>query len=515
MNKFDYKKWYSTGKPVADNRPKGILKYASDSDLERVRSCIQQLKDRSIDLTADYNNWVVLGLAFTTLGSWGRDLFHELSSICPDYDYQECDKKYDSLLKASDGTVTIATFFKQCADVGIKPKRREYQIIKGSVTKPAVTNNPFSDILNGIMKLRHMILERLNHPVAAIPPLLTFNGQGAIWKNAISVVMGQKGSHKSRLCEGLFALLLNNDPETNWIGFAHNNHYPKNYYLLYVDTERPVIDQYPFALKGIMQKAGLKERPENFDAISMIMEPRKVRFKVLQAYLEKIRSEVDIPIVVVIDVLTDLTVNFNNLVESLALIDWLNLMINKYDVTVIGVIHENPGLSNTKARGHLGTEIGNKASTELRISSQKGNKKRPTDLVRLEFPKVRAGRPPESVYLIWSDEEKGLALAADEEIAFGKDAGKDKAAVSEIVEALPEILAEPLNHSDFAEAIKERFGCGISTAKNRISELMKMDPPIKGADSNVYRLRTKKDGKLTMYFLERIPETGSGEVSQS
>jgi len=34
-----------------------------------------------------------------------------------------------------------------------------------------------------------------------------------------------------------------------------------------------------------------------------------------------------------------------------------------------------------------------------------------------------------------------------------------------------------------------------------------MDPPIKGADGNVYRLRAKKDGKSTIYFLEKESDT--------
>ena len=48
------------------------------------------------------------------------------------------------------------------------------------------------------------------------------------------------------------------------------------------------------------------------------------------------------------------------------LLDKLNDMTENKDITVIGVIHENPD-GTKKARGHIGTEFVNKATTVVSI----------------------------------------------------------------------------------------------------------------------------------------------------
>ena len=80
------------------------------------------LVERHIDITIPYNLWVTLGFALADgLGEDGRIIFHQLSSMNAEYNYEECDKKYTSCLKGGSGQrkVTIATFFKMAEDRGV------------------------------------------------------------------------------------------------------------------------------------------------------------------------------------------------------------------------------------------------------------------------------------------------------------------------------------------------------------------------------------------------------------
>ena len=96
--------------------------------------------------------------------------------------------------------------------------------------------------------------------------------------------------------------------------------------------------------------------------------------------------------------------------DSMKLIDMMNQTINRYDVTFLCLIHENPG-SADKARGHLGTEILNKASTVIQIGFEKDSQNHNTDLLKVAYLKCRSSKKHESFYVQYSDTEKGLILA--------------------------------------------------------------------------------------------------------
>lgn len=81
------------------------------------------LVNRHIDITTPYEEWIKLGFALADgLGEDGRELFHQLSSMNAEYNYEECDKKYTSCMKGNGKGITIQTFFKMAKDVGVDLK---------------------------------------------------------------------------------------------------------------------------------------------------------------------------------------------------------------------------------------------------------------------------------------------------------------------------------------------------------------------------------------------------------
>ncbi|HWV31029.1 MAG TPA: PriCT-2 domain-containing protein, partial [Dyadobacter sp.] len=82
---------------------------------------IKELLSRRVDLTSSYNEWVTQGFAIASeFGENGRDYFHDISSVHPEYNADECEKQYDKCVKGRGNGVTIASFFYACNAAGIQ-----------------------------------------------------------------------------------------------------------------------------------------------------------------------------------------------------------------------------------------------------------------------------------------------------------------------------------------------------------------------------------------------------------
>lgn len=110
-------------------RPRPIItreRAASKSDNERtydqVDACIAQIEQRNIDLTADYDTWVRIGMALASeFGSGGEGFYHRISSMHPKYNHTETAKKYVDFCR-NGSKVKIGTFFYICSSNGITLK---------------------------------------------------------------------------------------------------------------------------------------------------------------------------------------------------------------------------------------------------------------------------------------------------------------------------------------------------------------------------------------------------------
>ena len=159
----------------------------------------------------------------------------------------------------------------------------------------------------------------------------------------INIIQGKAGVHKSRLAETFCSAFIKQPIHKNHLlGFKTN--IMNRPTVCYVDTERNLTEQFPFALQQILQKAGYnkEETPYHFDYISLLEIPRKDRFAALNEYLSYVRSKFDGHLVIVLDVVTDCIKDFNRSEDSMQLIDLMNESINKFNVTFIGLILKIP-----------------------------------------------------------------------------------------------------------------------------------------------------------------------------
>lgn len=90
------------------------------STLERVEACVREIERRHLDVTNGYDNWRKVGMALTDIGTWGREYFHRLSRMSPEYNPAKTDSKYTNLERTTMRT-SIGTFFHVCKEHGIEP----------------------------------------------------------------------------------------------------------------------------------------------------------------------------------------------------------------------------------------------------------------------------------------------------------------------------------------------------------------------------------------------------------
>lgn len=89
-----------------------------EDDIEKI---VRQIESRSVDITANYDNWVKIGFALVdAIGEEGRPFFHRISQFYPGYNIKECDEQYDKCLKSKSTGITISTLYYFARDSGFE-----------------------------------------------------------------------------------------------------------------------------------------------------------------------------------------------------------------------------------------------------------------------------------------------------------------------------------------------------------------------------------------------------------
>ena len=60
--------------------------FKTDNTKARITKVVDEIRNRGIDITAKYDEWMLEGFALGSLGEEGREAFHTISSMHPEYD---------------------------------------------------------------------------------------------------------------------------------------------------------------------------------------------------------------------------------------------------------------------------------------------------------------------------------------------------------------------------------------------------------------------------------------------
>lgn len=355
--------------------------------------------------------------------------------------------------------------------------------------------------LSLLLETRAKLLAAKSQQIHFAPAILFQEENPVIFPKTINIIQGKAGVHKSRLAETICASLLKR-PGTNrdLLGFKAQT--LKHFNVCYVDTERNLSDQLPYALQQIQLKAGfgIEDKVPNFDCVSLLEFSREERFEVLDMYLEHIRNNSTYHTLIVLDVITDCVFNFNDARDSMKLIDMMNRSINKYDITFLCLIHENPG-SIDKARGHLGTELTNKASTVIQVGFEDSGDGPKSALLKVAYLKCRSTAKHEPFYVQYCDTEKGLIMADPLVVNEAREGRKKKVDFQSTFEMLGLLLQEPMPRKQVIQQLADEFLSTPRTIETRLTQIINNQHIFEDSNSQNVTLCKRSEGKEVIYFL--------------
>ena len=208
--------------------------------------------------------------------------------------------------------------------------------------------------------------------------LLDFQGVGFSALGGIQAVTGQKKNGKTWVMTQLMAAILNSESERvqaflpglelNSATAEYLGHEPT---VLYIDTEMEklntakVLRRVHWLCEWDMQKDNNRFHSlwlrsiTDTDDIKAWKQRREIIYHAIEIYK---------PTAVFIDGIRDIIGDFNSNEESAQLVSEMMAVATTYDCCIWNVLHMNPRPGNddeSKMRGHLGTELGNKVTDTL------------------------------------------------------------------------------------------------------------------------------------------------------
>jgi hypothetical protein len=255
-------------------------------------------------------------------------------------------------------------------------------------------------------------------------------------------------------------------------------------------------------------KAGYKpnDSSAHFEYTSLLPIPRAERLPALRDYLRYIRGSQTGHMVIILDQLADCVADFNDPKESMLLTDMLNFMVHEQDVTFVCIIHENP--NSSKARGHLGTEMANKASTVLQLRFIKPANGEQGEIVQMKYIKRRTGAPNLRFHVRFDSEQQELVWADDEAVKKAISQRKRCAPLENVVAALGSLLGAPTPATELKDALAAQLSADAKTIGQRLDDIISSLVPVPNGDGESCRLvkeKSKQNGRNHLYTLVPTP----------
>ena len=392
-------------------------------------------------------------------------------------------------------TITPAFEFDKYG-IGVEDIKTEAEQLLKQGNEASISTN-----LKTVLATREKLKEIKASEIKFSEPVLKQGENAVIFPHTINVIQGQAGVHKSRLAENICAAFLKlNGNQNELLGFNRLN-FDATHTIVYVDTERNLSEQLPYALQSIQMKAGYNraDHPSNFEYISLLQINRKDRFATLNEYLNHFKKSTNNPLFIVLDVSTDCIEDFNKTDKSMELIDLMNMAINEHNVIFLCLIHENP--KSDKARGHFGTELMNKASTVMQVGFEKDANQNDTDIIRVKYLKCRSTARHTPFYIKYSNEAKGLVLADANEVSGVINNRKHKASNEDMTEFIEMYLGDgaTLTRVELLDNLCKDFKASQRTIESRITEIMSSDIEIFNEQRQGCKL-SKETKEKTVYY---------------
>lgn len=145
----------------------------------------------------------------------------------------------------------------------------------------------------------------------------------------------------------------------------------KGLVTLFIDTEQSDYHVYRF-VNSVVNLSGLDGQSQNFIALGLRQYATEMRLKLVEFLIYNVNNLG----YVIIDGVRDLITDINSQDEAKKISDKLLKWTKEKNIHISVVLHENPSTDGSgKARGHIGTELTNKAETVIRFEKNKDDKR--------------------------------------------------------------------------------------------------------------------------------------------
>ena len=244
-NKFDYDFWMNRAKAAAKNSNSSQVNNQvvaatraalPTTDLfPQVDALVSEVVKQGIDLTQGYENWRNIGFALAEgMGNQGREHFHSLSSMNPDYDVTECDKQYDACLNAHGSGITINTLFHAAKEAGVDISAIARQFGSSQSFTQIPQFEECGEIEAVVRQLRPTFSDKFLK--GDLPELLL-----KIYN------LGGSADYLDMMLIG--ALVMVSGILPNFVGRYHRRHYWANFFVFVVASAASMKGDLPFLLK--------------------------------------------------------------------------------------------------------------------------------------------------------------------------------------------------------------------------------------------------------------------------
>ena len=240
------------------------------------------------------------------------------------------------------------------------------------------TENNYTDV--DYSKLEQDLRIYLNKEYDKPPVCIEISQQGYKYRfgtfGNFSVIGGKSKAKKGFVVSAILGSAIGNQ------NIMHFKSYFQDKNIVLFDTEQGDYDLH-IAAKRAMRLNQMQSQPYNFYVYALRQLETIDRVAFIEHYLEKNKNIG----LVIIDGIRDLLIDINSTDQATELTTKLMQWTKIYNLHACVVLHENPG--SDKLRGHIGTEIMNKAETVISVE-----KTEERDVVSMIIPKYTRGTMP-------------------------------------------------------------------------------------------------------------------------
>ena len=235
---------------------------------------------------------------------------------------------------------------------GDADNRRAMENNKSCVQKPPMADDEFATIWRSV----HLkVTDTYDTP----PEILWVNGSTIGTLGNFSASTGKAKSKKTFNISAIVAAALKNSEVLQYSAYLPQ----EKRKILYVDTEQSFYHCHK-VLKRIMRLAGCSIEQNSNDFLFIVLREHtpERRREIIGETLRRVKGIG----LVIIDGIRDLMYDINSPSESAEIINLLMRWSSEYNLHIHTVLHLNKGDDNS--RGHIGTELNNKAETVLQVT---------------------------------------------------------------------------------------------------------------------------------------------------